>query len=154
MLLHDDDILVDECVEVADEYMTSLGSFPQPAGVVPIIAGFVRVTRVFRLLSRVLALIQQAKRPHLPGSFDGRIADIVVSLQTEIESLPTCLDIMTDRDTGMREDQQQAGFDTCRANILVTQALTRFEILQLSSMTGSSYQVDEMTMNVLKRLDL
>jgi hypothetical protein len=148
LLLHDKDITVDEPAEVADDYMTAVGFFAQPLGVTPIIAGFVRVTRVFRLLSRILALLRAVKHPAAaPVDHAAQIQDILALLQVEMTNLPPELDV----DSATSSDP---AFETCKANILVTQALARFELMQLSSITAVPFMLDHMTLNVLKRLDL
>ncbi|OCF44539.1 hypothetical protein I317_01611 [Kwoniella heveanensis CBS 569] len=49
----------------------------------------------------------------------------------------------------------QHAFETCKANILVTQALARYELYQFASTTGNDdYILDDLTQSVLSRLDM
>lgn len=155
LLLSDYDITVQEPLEVDDGLITNAGCLPQPIDSVPIIAGFVRVTRVFRILSRTIELLRQYRnRTDLsddPFYFSSRLTTIQQTLQTELAALPPPLQIMDD----FSASPIQHAFETCKANILVTQALARYEVYQLALMTGNEqYHLDDLTENVLSRLDL
>ncbi|OWZ27304.1 hypothetical protein C356_06720 [Cryptococcus neoformans c45] len=155
LLLSDYDITVQEPLEVDDGLITNAGCLPQPIDSVPIIAGFVRVTRVFRILSRTIELLRQYRnRTDLsddPFYFSSRLTTIQQALQTELAALPPPLQIMDD----FSASPIQHAFETCKANILVTQALARYEVYQLALMTGNEqYHLDDLTENVLSRLDL
>ncbi|ADV22253.1 hypothetical protein I305_06858 [Cryptococcus gattii E566] len=155
LLLSDYDITVQEPLEVDDGFITNAGCLAQPIDSVPIIAGFVRVTRVFRMLSRAIELLRQYRnRTYLlddPFYFSSRLTTIQQELQTELAALPPPLRIM--EDFGVSPIQH--GFETCKANILVTQALARYEVYQLALMIGNEQcPLDDLTENVLSRLDL
>lgn len=155
LLLSDYDITVQEPLEVDDGLITNAGCLPQPIDSVPVIAGFVRVTRVFRILSRTIELLRQCRnRTDLsddPFYFSSRLTTIQQALQTELAALPPPLQITDD----FSASPIQHAFETCKANILVTQALARYEVYQLALMTGNEqYHLDDLTENVLSRLDL
>lgn len=157
MLIDDDDITVTFPLEVEDEYITALGCFPQPAGRTPIISGFVRITRLFKVVSRVLGLLRKAKRMEdLATRTDWarqQIQALANELQSEMEQLPPPLNLF-EENTDNASDHLHA-FGTCRANLLVTHALARFDLYQFSFLTGVfDHNLDQMTQSVLKRLDL
>ncbi|WVF67419.1 hypothetical protein IAT40_002175 [Kwoniella sp. CBS 6097] len=170
LLLSDDEITASEPLEVDDELLTNAGSFPQPSERVPIIAGFVRVTRVFRILSRTIQLLRRAKTTVAPtsgGPVEPRslalhldpmwcssyVLTTLGQLDTELVGLPLPLRVMN-IDQNAPQPPQHA-FETCKANILVTQALARYELYQLASSTGNDdYILDNLTQSVLGRLDM
>lgn len=164
MLIHDEDIAVSEPLEVADDYLNRAGCIAPSDGNVPVITGFTRVTRIFRILSRVLSLIRTARRPETKDLLNlqfyvEQIDDIKGLLEAEIERLPAPLDIMVDpqgdrADPALCATSDVQGFETCKANILVTQALARFELLQLAAILGVPGQLDATIGHVLRKLDL
>lgn len=157
MLIDDDEITGDLPLEIEDEYITALGSFTQPTNRVPVISGFVRITRLFRVLSRILVSLRKAKR--FPDGSDQpelarlQITDFAAALQSEIDDLPAVLDLFNSNlDCSV---PQIHAFETCKANLLVTHALARFELYQFAFLTGVyDHQLDAMTQSVLKRLDV
>lgn len=157
MLIDDDDITVEFPLEVEDEYITSLGCFAQPPDRTPVIAGFVRITRLFRVLSRILGLLRRAKRSvDLASQTDWareQIELLASELQTEMDLLPTQLNPF--HEPSETPNEQMHAFETCKANLLVTHALARFDLYQFSFLTGVyDHCLDTMTQSVLKRLDM
>lgn len=157
MLINDDDITVEEPCEAADELITPAGCFPQQTGHTAVIAGFVRVTRLFRIISRILGLIRISMRADQPpmDSDQGRAAVNILArdLQNEMVTLPPALDLLADPIDPPNEEDRHA-FGTCRANLLVTHALARFELYQLAFLYGVyDHELDPMTVTVLQRLD-
>jgi hypothetical protein len=150
-LISDIDIRQDEPLKVEDSYITALGSFPQPAGQLPIIAGFIYVTRVFRILSRILTLHRRATTGEMLD-YSAALQSCRNELSAVLDFLPPQLDAKQDQLDSVR--QQGGAFETCKANVLVTQALTRFEMHQLSVLTGNGEQDLEPTTDVLRQLDL
>lgn len=123
MLLCDEDIFVDEILAVDDDLITAAGAFPQPVGRTPILAGFLHVTRLFRLLSRVIQLFRRRSRP-TPFSNDELVdpRNLIQALQSLLDDLPPALRI-----DGVAEESQSkmdmVAFDICKANILVSDAI-------------------------------
>jgi hypothetical protein len=157
MLIDDDDISVEFPIEVEDEYITALGCFSQPTDRTPIIAGFVRITRLFRVLSRILGLLRKTKRSaDLASQTDwarGEIELLANELQSEMDQLPNPLNLF--QGTSETPSEQVHAFETCKANLLVTHALARFDLYQFSFLTGVyDHCLDPMTQSVLKRLDV
>lgn len=154
-LISDDDISVDEPVEVQDDLITKSGCFPQPAGDLPIISGFTHLIRIFRLLSRVIAVRNQTRRSVSNGDLDqlSAVQDLQTRLNDGIQALPPGLNPMLNHAPALTTYAKS--LETCRANILITQALARFELHRLSTSIGFMDRgFDEYTADVLGRLDL
>jgi len=157
MLIDDDDITVELPLEVEDQYITSLGCFTQPVGKTPIIAGFVWITRLFRIQSRILCLLRKAQRSTESGnSLDQarqQIEQMAAELQAEMCQLPDALDLFCEPHEDSLDSRY--AFEVCKANLLVTHALARFNLYQLAFLTGVyDHSLDDTTQSVLKRLDL
>lgn len=172
MLLSDEDINVSDVLAVDDSLITSVGVFPQPPDRTPILAGFVHVTRIFRLLSEVLTLLRRKARMSSrstvnnggagqsnAGADDGfpDPRSLVHSLQRLLDDLPPPLRLQSDaqQESSTRTKAETNAFDTCRANILVSQVLVRFAIYQyamLKSQGRADQCLDELTEDVLRRL--
>lgn len=166
MLLSDDDIDVGDILECDDSLITAAGAFPQPAGKTPILSGFIHVTRIFRLLSRVLRYVRaKAKSNAREDGDDGMTTDrgyerfpdprvLIESLQALLDDLPVPLRLQS-HNTEHRSKAEAQAFDTCKANILVSQVLVRFAIYQYA-MLHSAGQAEtcltELTDDVLRRL--
>lgn len=140
VLISDEDITTPEPSEVDDDFITRAGAFGQPPGVTPIIAGFLRVTRLFCILSRILRLLRD-----MPPDVGTAIQSILARLNDELESLPAELTPNSPYDS--------PGFEACKANILVTQALARFELQQLATAANTPHK-DAITQSVLRLLDM
>ncbi|RSH76955.1 uncharacterized protein EHS24_003893 [Apiotrichum porosum] len=140
VLISDEDITTPEPSEVDDDFITRAGAFAQPPGVTPIIAGFLRVTRLFCILSRILRLLRD-----MPPDVGTAIQSILLRLNDELESLPAELTPNSPYDS--------PGFEACKANILVTQALARFELQQLATAANTPHK-DAITQSVLRLLDM
>lgn len=164
MLLSDDDIDVGDILECDDSLITAAGAFPQPAGKTPILSGFIHVTRIFRLLSRVLRYVRaKAKAEGRDGIQSERGYErfpdprsLIESLQALLDGLPAPLRLQS-KSTEHRSKAEAQAFDTCKANILVSQVLVRFAIYQYAMLqTQSSGQAEtcltELTDDVLRRL--
>ena len=137
MLLSDEDIFVSDILEVDDSLITAAGSFQQPPGKTPMLSGFVHVTRIFRLLSQVLRLVRA--RAHGQPITDDRPdaspdpRELIKSLQSLLDDLPPPLRLQSEG-LDPRDSAERNAFDTCRANILVTQVLVRFAIYQYATL--------------------
>jgi hypothetical protein len=164
MLLSDDDIDVGDILECDDSLITAAGAFPQPANKTPILSGFIHVTRIFRLLSRVLRYVRaKAKAEGRDGIQSERGYErfpdprsLIESLQALLDGLPAPLRLQS-QSTEHRSKAEAQAFDTCKANILVSQVLVRFAIYQYAMLqTQSSGQAEtcltELTDDVLRRL--
>lgn len=88
----------------------------------PLIAGFMRITRVFRILSRILRLLRLAHNSmsrlmsELPP-VGQQIKDLLARLDMELETLPSELDAM-----GRSKSLISLRFERCKANILYSGA--------------------------------
>lgn len=164
MLLSDDDIDVGDILECDDSLITAAGAFPQPANKTPILSGFIHVTRIFRLLSRVLRCVRaKAKADGRDGISSERGYErfpdprsLIESLQALLDGLPAPLRLQS-KSTEHRSKAEAQAFDTCKANILVSQVLVRFAIYQYAMLqTQSTGQAEtcltELTDDVLRRL--
>lgn len=137
MLLSDDDIFVSDILEVDDSLITVAGAFPQAPGKTPKLSGFVHVTRIFRLLSKVIRLVQDRAHGQVISKEKDRLApaplDLVNSLEMLLDDLPLPLQLTVPVDQAQPTEDLQA-FDVCKANILVTQVLVRFAIRQYAAL--------------------
>ena len=124
MLLHDEDIFVSDILQVDDNLITTAGAFQQPPGKTPLLCGFIHVTRIFRLLSQVLRLVRS--RAHGQPTPEGQVdttpdpRELIKSLQMLLDDLPPPLRLNADT-IDPRDIANNYAFDTCKANILVTQ---------------------------------
>lgn len=157
MLLSDEDIFVSEPLEVDDSLITAAGSFQQPRGRTPVISGFVHVTRIFRLLSRVLRLVRQRARAQAVDANTDSFPDprtLIHSLQSLLDDLPPPLRLQSDVHEPRNQVDSNA-FETCKANLLVNQVLVRFAIYQYAMLRSAGrpeQYLDELTEDVLKTL--
>ena len=163
LLIMDDDLNLPLPLAIDDELLTSSGCFPQPPEKTSILAGFHFNSRLFRLLSTILTALRShtstSRNPeldpykilHLPVShywirpashfydeLDRLLLDLPPHLQLanpQIDPAPA----PEEAKPGTIEQLQigrQAAYDTCRANILITQAMTRFAIRQYAVLLG------------------
>ena len=137
MLLSDEDIFVSDILQVDDNLITTAGAFQQPPGKTPLLCGFMHVTRIFRLLSQVLRLVRaRAHGQPIPEDQPDTSPDpreLIKSLQMLLDDLPPPLRLNPEQ-VDPRDLANTYAFDTCKANILVTQVLVRFAIYQYATL--------------------
>lgn len=137
MLLSDEDIFVSDILEVDDSLITAAGAFQQPARKTPVLSGFVHVTRIFRLLSSVLRLVRNRAHGQSVADISADLSpdprELIRRLQDLLDNLPPPLRIQSDVQEN-RSSSEINAFNTCKANILVTQVLVRFAIYQYATL--------------------
>ena len=107
-----------------DEFITSQGMFPQPASKTSLLAGFVAVSKLFRILSecffhdRCIRSQLQTISLDWTSDADDRVHDVLRDLPAAIQ----------DPNTVPLEENRQ-GFATQRANILITVAIVKFALV-------------------------
>lgn len=158
MQIYDADICLPSPLSIDDNLLTPSGAFPQPAGTTPVMAGFHYNTRLFRLLGALLtsykevtAISADANDPypilHLPHYAPPRprpARQFLEELERILTELPGPLQLFNPLGEptpngsmdGDQNPRDSAAFGTCRANLLVTQALVRFAVRQYAKAIG------------------
>jgi hypothetical protein len=111
-----------------DEFITSQGMFPQPASRTSLLAGFVAVSKLFRIMSEcffhhrcILSELQTISTAWTTNAED-RVHEVLGDLPAAIQ----------DPNTVPLEANRQV-FATQRANILITAAIVKFALVSMRS---------------------
>ncbi|OWZ26826.1 hypothetical protein C347_06473 [Cryptococcus neoformans AD2-60a] len=151
----DADVRVSWPSEVDDNLITASGAFPQPSGVYSVLCGFHHVSRIFHLLGAVITAHRSllAKEssiqldPSLPSMWPAirPTSHFRNALQRILDNLPPPLQLASPLDPplgGKRNEPPRLRhhgigvFETCKANLLVSQAMVRFAIRQYAVAVG------------------
>lgn len=163
MHIQDYDICVPLPLSIDDSLLTTAGSFPQPPHTVPVLAGFHFNVRLFRLLGALLTahrIVTSAASPLTPDPYSNlnlpplpvtiRPASIYLDeLDRLLNDLPGPLQLVNPRlnntpstANGSEGGKGDPAFATCRANLLVTQAMVRFAIRQYAKAVGEEESLE------------
>ena len=141
-----------------DNLITTSGAFPQPPDVTPVLAGFHFSARLFRLLGAVITAKKTIAATWRDPEFDPyptlglpkeeqwirSPSQFFAELERIISELPGPLQLGNEavQDSALGDGENpdgwkdQAAFATCRANLLITQAVVRFAIRQYAQVVG------------------
>lgn len=160
MHIQDSDIHLPLPLAIDDALLTAAGAFPQPSHITPLLAGFHFNCQLFRLLGAVqtaqrelpsqstsTALESILQLPPIPIHIRPS-CDFMDALNRIIYNLPGALQLINPTTTPSTANEGDAGgislggadrdsgFATCRANLLVSQAMVRFSIRQYARAAG------------------
>lgn len=158
MHIQDCDLCIPLPMAIDDALLTAAGAFPQAAHTTPLLAGFHFNCRLYRLLGAVQTahrnLISSSSNPltdpfpvlqlpQLPVPLRPS-KDFMDALDRMIADLPGPLQLigpMSPPTTAVAggyaaADAKDSGFATCRANLLISQAMVRFAIRQYARAAG------------------
>ncbi|OCF39722.1 hypothetical protein I317_06446 [Kwoniella heveanensis CBS 569] len=155
---NDADLRVSLPSAIDDNLITASGAFPQPSNVPSILSGFHHVSRLFRLLGSILTAHRSvsarqttivadpcALSPYLNTTVRPA-SDFRDALRQLLAELPPPLQLTSSAESsrqGTTETERDgfsrhgsSAFETCRANLLVSQAMVRFAVRQYAAAVG------------------
>ncbi|WVQ96940.1 hypothetical protein IAU59_004049 [Kwoniella sp. CBS 9459] len=135
---------------IDDNLITASGAFPQTPGVPSVLCGFHHVSRIFRLLGSVLTahrsvtitadssdLLPPILTPVRPAlQFRDALRHILADLPPPLRltsSTDDSTSVFHDTDRDRQSQHMNSTFETCKANLLVSQAMVRFAIRQYAA---------------------
>ncbi|WVQ69634.1 uncharacterized protein L199_007854 [Kwoniella botswanensis] len=155
--INDADLSIPLPTTIDDNLITASGAFPQPPGACSVLSGFHHVSRIFHLLGSILTAHRslsaldrsvQSDLSLLPplAATPRPASDFQTALQQILADLPYPLQLNSSMNsqplgqmdnTSDRPPQHSSDiFETCRANLLVSQALVRYAIQRYAVAVG------------------
>nr|XP_031857878.1 uncharacterized protein CI109_006750 [Kwoniella shandongensis]KAA5524950.1 hypothetical protein CI109_006750 [Kwoniella shandongensis] len=160
LMIADNDLRVPLPSAIDDNLITASGAFPQPPGVCSVLCGFHFVSRIFGLLGAVLTAHRSLSPQEASVQPDSSLLPALwvptrpacqfrAALQRILDDLPHELRLIGSAHTSSSRDRSESQrgngvYETCKANLLVSQAMVRFAIRQYAAAIGERDDESEM----------
>ena len=116
---------------VDDEFITSQGMFPQPPGRTSVLAGFVAISRVFKIISECFFHTRCIQNGGLLTTTQEWTTQEEDKLHAVLRELPAAIQDPANKGSG---DLREV-FGMQRANILITAAIAKFALVRCTCHT-------------------